>query len=118
MPVVSLVERIQSLCEREEISVPALETKLGLSKGSIYKWHDSSPKVSSIQKVAKYFNVTIDSLLAETIPIEDINNLDEETKKIITDQETKPYILLTKKALEQGIPIDVLETLIKIYTPK
>lgn len=113
-----IVEKIQLLCESKNITVGMLEKELGLSKAAVYKWHKSSPKVDSLQKVAKYFGVTIESLLADIIPVEDISNLDEETKKIVTNPEAKPYILLTKKALDKGIPIEVLETLIDVYAKK
>lgn len=54
---------IKTLCERNGISVSFLERELEFPRGSIYKWDENEPGVSRVQKVANYFNITIEELL-------------------------------------------------------
>lgn len=65
-----LTDRIKHLCEKKNTTIMQLEIELGFSNGAISKWKKSSPKVSSLIKVSKYFNVSMDYLLGnEVIPI-------------------------------------------------
>ncbi len=45
------------------ISINLLESRAGVSTGSIYKWNTVSPTVRSLSKVAKVLGCTIDELL-------------------------------------------------------
>lgn len=58
-----LVDNIKQLCNQHGISIPELEQSVGLGNGLIYRWKTSSPNLSSIQKVANYFGVTVSYLL-------------------------------------------------------
>lgn len=60
-----LVETIKMLCRAHGISVPKLEDKLGFGGGTISKWSKSSPSVDKLQKIAEYFQVTVDDLLID-----------------------------------------------------
>lgn len=57
-----LVENISKLCQKNGISIFALERELGIGNGVIARWKGSSPKLSNIQRVADYFGVTLDDL--------------------------------------------------------
>lgn len=59
----SLVERIKILCKEHSVSIPKLEREFELGNGAIYKWDTSVPGIDKVQKVAEYFDVTIDSLV-------------------------------------------------------
>ncbi len=59
----TLKERIKSLADAEGISLPVLESKLGFGNSTIVKWDKSTPNAEKLNKVAKYFNVTMDYLL-------------------------------------------------------
>lgn len=59
----SVVENIKSLCEARATSIPKLERELGFGRGSIYNWDKSSPSIDKIEKVAEYFNVSINRVL-------------------------------------------------------
>lgn len=61
-------ERIQELCKSAGISVTSLEFELGIGKGLIGKWRKNSPNIISLQKVADYFNVSVDYLLGRECP--------------------------------------------------
>lgn len=59
----SLVENIKSLCELRGMSIPKLEKELGFGRGSIYNWEKSSPSIDKVQKVAEFFNVSVNRVL-------------------------------------------------------
>ena len=65
----SIVSNIQSMCNLKGVSVPKVEKDLGFGKGSIYKWDKNSPSIDKLQKVAEYFNVTVDSLITDPTTI-------------------------------------------------
>lgn len=58
-----LYEKIVRICKEKNIAVSALESACGLGNGTIRGWANSSPRVDTLQKVAKYFNTSIDKLL-------------------------------------------------------
>ena len=62
----TLVKRIRDLAGEKDISFAQLERTLDFSNGSIARWDKSSPSVDKIDKVAKYFNVSLDYLLCKT----------------------------------------------------
>jgi transcriptional regulator with XRE-family HTH domain len=110
--LMSLVKNIKKLADTQGISLRELGIKLGIGENAIYKWEKSSPKVETLQKVADYFNVTIDSLIAKTFYIEDIKDADGKIKESSFNPSGDPYILLSEKARKNGISPEVLETLI------
>lgn len=59
----NVLERIQKLGKKRGISIGFLEEKLGIGRGTIYKWNKSAPNTENLVKVADYFNVSIDYLL-------------------------------------------------------
>lgn len=64
--IVSLTTRIKDLCDSRSISIAELERTVGLSNGQIRRWDKVSPRSESLQKVADYFNVSIDYLIGRT----------------------------------------------------
>ena len=63
-------------CEKNKISISKLENECGLGNATIKGWKNSSPTVETIKKVADYFNVTVDELIAEKGENEEIFELD------------------------------------------
>lgn len=59
----NLVERIQFLCNRKNLTISKLEKELGFSRGSIYKWEKSFPSSDKIKALTKYFSVDGDYFL-------------------------------------------------------
>lgn len=59
----TLVERIQALCSSRNTTLIGLEREIGLGRGTIRNWDKNSPSVDKVQKVADYFNVSVDRLL-------------------------------------------------------
>lgn len=60
-----ILERIRKLCEVNNISIFALEKKLGFGNGTISRWDNSSPTVAKLKMVADYFGVTMEELLSQ-----------------------------------------------------
>lgn len=59
-------EKLKKVCDEKGVSMYAVENATGMSKGSSAKWKTSSPKAETIEKIADYFNVSVDYLLGRT----------------------------------------------------
>lgn len=62
----TVFERIENLRKSRNISQGKLEKELGFSNGSISKWKTSMPKPERLQKLANYFNVSLEYLMTGT----------------------------------------------------
>lgn len=60
---ISIVKNIQKLCREHGISIPKIEREFGFGNGSLYNWDKNSPSIDRLQKVAEYFNVSIDYIV-------------------------------------------------------
>ncbi|PCH13852.1 hypothetical protein A9Y57_00120 [Streptococcus parauberis] len=58
-----IYDKIRALASRKNVSIYRIEKDLELSNGSIRKWNDSKPSVSTMKKVADYLGASIDDLL-------------------------------------------------------
>lgn len=58
----SLVTRIKELCDGNGITIDTLCNELGFGTKTIYKWDKNSPSIDKLQKVAEYFQVSLDYL--------------------------------------------------------
>jgi len=65
-----LLTNIRRLCSKKPVSIAKLEKATGISNGTISRWDTCSPTVENLKKVADYFGVTIDELLAPVTPQE------------------------------------------------
>jgi len=61
-----ILERIKGLAAKKDISINALEEKLGFARGYLYTWKKKTPGIDRVKKVAEYFNVSVDYLLGTT----------------------------------------------------
>ena len=59
----ALYENIQWLVDNRGITIHQLEKDLELSNGSARRWKYNQPNLSTVIKLAKYFNLTVDELL-------------------------------------------------------
>lgn len=62
----NISKRIKILCDEKETTFAAVERACNLSNGSIRRWKNNTPAVDKLEKVADYFNVSIDYLLGKT----------------------------------------------------
>ena len=75
----TLVDRIRTLANQRDMSLPQLEVELGLGNGTISRWRSSSPNTDKLQRIADYFNVSMDYLLGRDITLNkrDQQNINE-----------------------------------------
>ena len=59
----TLRDRVRTLAKTRGLSLPKLEAELGFGSGTIVKWDKSTPSADKLQKVADYFDVSVDFLL-------------------------------------------------------
>lgn len=57
-------DTVKSLCKSNGLSISRLEKKCGIANGTVGRWRKYSPKVTTLAKVADFFGVTVDSLVA------------------------------------------------------
>ena len=62
----NIYDRIRNLCSEKDITVKYLEQRIGLSESTISKWGKSIPSADKLDKVAEYFDVSIQYLLGKT----------------------------------------------------
>lgn len=55
--------KIVKLCKVKNISICKLEKECGLGNGTISYWKKKAPTLTSLEKVANYFEIPIDYLL-------------------------------------------------------
>ncbi len=60
-----IYSKIAALCKERGISISKLEKEVSIGNGTIGRWDTSSPTVENLKKVAGYFGVSMDELLAE-----------------------------------------------------
>lgn len=90
MVIVSTFNIIKNLSKEKGKNVKEVALELGFGENVFYKWKKQSPTADKLQKVADYFNVSIDYLLERTddryshLKINNTNvisNLENEAKK-------------------------------------
>ena len=129
-------ERVEKLRKEAKISHGKLERELGFSNGSISKWKNSTPTYERLQKVANFFNVSIEYLASgeEEKKDAELNSRDERDisrrlEQTLEELETQQGGLmfdgqplddetkeLLKASLEHSIRVAKINA--KKYTPK
>lgn len=89
----TILDRIRSLANDRKVTLAELERSLNFSNGSLRKWETSTPSGDKIEKVADYFNVSVDYLLGRTknpyASNEDLMNTQELETLIMFRKETE-----------------------------
>jgi len=94
-------ERLQELCNKNNIKLTPLLKKLNLSSGNISKWQNNVlPNSDTLLKFSQYFSVSIDYLLCETDDPTPAN------KKELFRSEKTQYLL--DKLKQAGLELDHL----------
>ena len=70
-------EIIKELCNERGIAVTALEKELGFGRGSIGKLRNGSTTIERLQKIADFFNVSIEYLNSGTTSEPSLTSKDE-----------------------------------------
>lgn len=104
---VTVYERIENLRKSRSLSQGKLEKELGFSNGSISKWKNSTPTYERIQKIADYFDVSVNYLMTGEVEPEKKENVlthrDERDIEKILNQ-TKEQLLSQEGLMFDGKP--------------
>ena len=78
----SLKDRIKDLCRQKGISMNSLEKELGFATGYISKLDKSTPNSKYMQKIADFFEVSVDFLMTGEEKNPDTYYINDETRQI------------------------------------
>ncbi|MEX0415482.1 helix-turn-helix domain-containing protein [Bacillus sp. C30] len=81
-----ITEKVKELCQNRGITVSKLEEELEFGHNTIYQWKKRTPSIERVQKVADFFDVSIDSLLGRT---EQMNNKHIKDDEGFTEKDRK-----------------------------
>lgn len=102
-----LYEKIKILADSQKISIRRLEEVLGYGNGTIRRWEKQTPGVDKIQKVADYFDVSVDYLLGRTdkkryydLTEKDEKDIAKELEEMIADLKTTGALAYSKDTAE------------------
>ena len=62
----NILDVVKGLCAKKGISLLKLERELGFSRASLGKWNIAPPSIAKVEKVAEYFEVSVDYLIGRT----------------------------------------------------
>lgn len=103
----SLYEKIKILADNQKISIRRLEEILGYGNGTIRRWEKQTPGVDKIQKVADYFDVSVDYLLGRTdkkryydLTEKDEKDIAKELEEMIDDLKSTGALAYSKDTAE------------------
>lgn len=65
-----IYENVMALCREKNIRVARLEKEAGLGNGTVRGWENSVPSITTLQKVADYFGVSLDDLTKRRTEVE------------------------------------------------
>jgi transcriptional regulator with XRE-family HTH domain len=96
-----ICENVQFLCRKKNLPISHLEKEVSLANGSIRRWNESSPSIEKIQKVADYFEVSVDFLSTGF----DRKIIDTIKSLVKYDESRQPYF-----------PTDVYNNLTRVFS--
>jgi len=101
-----MYEIFSDLLQANGVTPYKVSKATGVSQSTLSDWKRgiSTPKQDKLQKIAGYFNVSLEYLTTGKNP--------EENQTYITEQE-KRYLTYAKELINLGIEIDDLKTLIE-----
>lgn len=110
-----LYERIKELCRQKGVSIAQMEREIGFPRSSISKIDKHTPSMDKIQKIADYFDVSVDSLVDESpelkerraFTIEMTHYIDEMAARITQNVFDNPDLRLLFDAAEGSRPEDI-----------
>jgi transcriptional regulator with XRE-family HTH domain len=102
-----MVERIKELCDKEGITIKALEKALGFGNGTIRLWDNSSPSAAKLYLVAFYFDVSMEYLMGKEEQPTESSGLSDIAIQVarIVDQlppESRRFVLVSLQSIAQS----------------
>ncbi|MBQ6904070.1 MAG: helix-turn-helix domain-containing protein [Lachnospiraceae bacterium] len=115
----TLVERIESLCDERAISIRKMERDANIGQGSVSKWKAGAyrPATTSVQRIAAYFGVSMDYLMGdsgEALSPEVIDHLKKMRHDASADplQETSSVLIPVLGKVAAGTPLTAEEQIL------
>ncbi|MGG5318224.1 helix-turn-helix domain-containing protein [Enterococcus sp. AZ072] len=96
----TLFERVSTLSKKQGKSLKVIAEELGLSRHAFYSWKTSSPKAESLEKVANYFDVSVDYLLGRTNNPNTLNNAKVDSE----DEYEQELLMMFRKGEKEVTP--------------
>lgn len=106
----TLYERIESMRKSKGISQRELEKELDFSNGSISKWRNGTPKPERLQKLADYFNVSMEYLMTGEENQKEEYYINKETAEIAQKIFKNKNLRVLFDAAEDASPEDLKTT--------
>lgn len=101
----TLFDRIEDLRAKNGISQGKLEKELGFSNGSISKWRNSLPNPTRLQKLAEYFDVSVEFLMTGKDP----------SSEFLYSNENADFLVAVQKQASNNMEfVDNLEKYMKL----
>lgn len=97
----SLVKNIQNLCNSKNTTLIGLEREIGLGRGTIRNWDNHAPSIDKLQKVANFFNVSVDFLLGnENLTKKDERDIAIRLEQLEADLANQQTLMLSGEILD------------------
>lgn len=112
-------EQLKSLRKREKITQEQLAGAMGVERSTVGKWEGNDqiiPSTEMLNKLAEYFNVSIDYLLGRKInSVNDDDELNEYLEELRTRPELRMLFQLSRGASKEDVEkaVTIIETLLK-----
>ena len=101
-------ERFTMLCLERNISPTAAIQEIGLSTGNLKNWKlGRIPMADVLEKIAEYFDVSIDFLLGKSNVKKPLVNNDEELTEYLYQLKTRPELRMLFKLSSKATKADV-----------
>lgn len=72
-PNVKFNDKLVQLRKRKGLSQEEFSYEMGVSRQSVFKWEsgENTPDIEKIKRIAKFYNISLDLLLNDELPLED-----------------------------------------------
>lgn len=60
---ISIVANIKKIASEKNLTIKQIGKESGVGENAIYRWDKQNPNLSSLKKVSRYLNVSVDELL-------------------------------------------------------
>lgn len=110
-----LYEKIKMLTNEKKMSIRQLEEKMDYGNGTIRRWENSKPSIDKVEKVANYFDVSVDYLLGRT---DNPQSLSKEQKREQTVEEALKSVMSYDGKEVTDNDREILKSIIEAYLDK
>jgi transcriptional regulator with XRE-family HTH domain len=112
------MNNLRELRLSKKIKASALADALSITPKHLYDLETGKRRlnIDHLQILTAELGVTADEILGEPIHVNNNSSVEDKIKKIMNDPQSKQYILVTEKAIKQGMSPETLEKLIDLYS--